>query len=263
MPLSTRAIGLVAMLAISMAASPMMATEVKVGGIGIVKPTYEGSDEYEVVGAPFVFPVFSAGSSGVFAINGADDVRLRIIQHQGFEGGILGGYAFGRDQDDGDLLHGLGDVDGGFVAGAYAGYRVGSALFDVSYHRIVSGDTGGYFRFGVTNTYRASERLKLKARVGTTYVDGDYMSEYFGITAAQSARSRAGLAAYDADAGFKDVHVGLTATYDLTPRWVLMSGVGYKRLIGDAADSPVVESEDQFQARFGVTYRFSIDGHRY
>ncbi len=235
------------------------ATDLKVGGIGIVKPTYEGSDAYEIVGAPFAFPVFSATSSGTFSVNGADDVRLRLLNAQGFEAGVLGGYAFGRDDNDGLLLRGLGDVDGGFVAGAFVGYRVGSALFDVSYHHIVSGDTGGFLRLGASNKFQLSPQLSAKIRVGATYADDDYMSDYFGVSSTQAGNSAANLAAFDADAGFKDVHIQLSADYDISDRWTLMGGVGYKRLIGDAADSPIVETEDQFSATFGLTYRFSID----
>lgn len=234
------------------------ATDVKVGGVGILKPTYEGSDSYEVVGAPFAFPVFSSTSNGTVAFNGADDVRFRLLQEQGFEAGPLAGYAFGRDEGDGLLLRGLGDVDGGVIVGGYVGYRVSSLFFDVSYHHIVSGDTGGFFRLGVSNTFQVSPQLKAKIRVGATYADDDYMQEYFGITAAQSAASTAGLAAYDASAGFKDVHVKLSGTYDIDNRWSLTGSAGYKRLIEDAADSPIVEAEDQFSASLGVTYRFSL-----
>jgi outer membrane scaffolding protein for murein synthesis (MipA/OmpV family) len=234
------------------------ATDVKIGGIGLVTPKYEGSDSYEIIGAPFAYPVFGGASDGSFSVNGIDDVRFRLLNHGGFEAGVIGGYAFGRDQSDGRLLRGLGDIDAGFIAGAFVGYRAGAAFFDVSYHRIVSGDdTGGYFRAGVTHTADLSSQLTLITRVGTTYADDDYNSAYFGVSAVQSANSLAGLNAFDADAGFKDVHVSLTANYDITPRWTLMAGVGYKRLIGDAADSPVVETPDQFSAKFGATYRFS------
>lgn len=242
------------------AADSASATDIKVGGIGIVKPTYEGADSYEVVGAPFAFPVFSSTDTGRFSFNGADDVRLRLYNQSGFEIGVLGGYTFGRDEGDGLLLRGLGDVDGGFIVGGYVGYRVSSLLFDVSYHRIVSGDnTGGYFRLGASNKYRVSDRFTTKIRVGATYADGDYMDDYFGITTAQSAASVANLNAYNTSDGFKDVHVRFSGTLDLTDRWALIGGVGYKRLVGDAADSPIVESEDQFTATLGMTYRFSID----
>jgi outer membrane scaffolding protein for murein synthesis (MipA/OmpV family) len=234
------------------------AGDLKVGAIGIVKPKYEGSDDYEVIGAPFVYPVFSDGAGGAFSFNGLDDIRFRLLDSYGFEAGVLGGYTFGRDQDDGPLLRGLGDVDGGFIAGGYVGFRTGIMLFDVSYHRIVSGDTGGFFRIGATAEKRIAPNVEIKARVGATYADDDYMDYYFGVTPFQSTRSLAGLAVYDSEAGFKDVHVSLGMTYDIDRQWSVLAGVGYKRLIGDAADSPVVETEDQFFGRFGVTYRFSL-----
>ena len=247
---------------IASVAGSASATDLKVGGIGIVKPTYEGSDAYEVVGAPFAYPVFSSAgtSTGTFSFNGADDVRIRVLNQHGFEAGVLGGYAFGRDEDDGLLLRGLGDVDSGFIVGGYLGYRISGLLLDASYHHIVSGDnTGGYFRIGASNKYQVTDRFSAKVRVGATYADGDYMDDYFGVTAAQSEASVASLSTYNTSAGFKDVHANLSGTLDLTNRWALIGGVGYKRLVGDAADSPIVESEDQFSATLGMTYRFSLD----
>jgi len=248
---------LLAVLAMSgLLVNTTAASDVKVGGIVIVKPKYEGSDEYEVVGAPFAFPVWSSnGADGTFSFNGVDDVRLRVLNRHGFEAGILGGYAFGRDEDDGDLLVGLGDVDGGFIAGGFVGYRLGNTRVDVSYHRIVSGDTGAYFRAGITHTQDVSLATKLKIRTGVTYADDDYMSHYFGVP---TGLGGVVVPAFDADAGFKDVFVNLSATHALTSRWSVTGGVGYKRLIGDAADSPIVESEDQFSATIGATYRFSL-----
>jgi len=250
--------------AMLLAGGPAAATDQwTVGGIGFVVPKYEGSNDYEVLGAPFAYPVFSDAQTGGVAGrvafgNGIDDLRFRLFDGAGFEAGVLGGYALGRDQDDGPLLRGLGDVDGGLIVGGYAGVRFGLALFDVSYHRIVTGDTGGYFRVGVSGETAITPNVTLRTRVGTTYADSDYMADYFGVSAAQAFNSVAGLPAYATDAGFKDVFIDLGLTYDMDANWSLIGGVGYKRLIGDAADSPVVETADQFSARLGVTYRFSL-----
>ena len=54
-----------------------MATDLKIGGIGLVKPNYEGSDAYESRRRPVRYPVFSSTSDNTFTINGADDVRWR------------------------------------------------------------------------------------------------------------------------------------------------------------------------------------------
>ena len=65
------------------------------------------------------------------------------------------------------------------------------------------------------------------------------MSSYFGIDAADAARS--GLAQYSADEGFKDVSFGGGATYRLFERVSISALAIYTRLIDDAADSPVVD----------------------
>lgn len=233
---------------------------VGVGGIVGVKPKYEGSDEYEAFGFPIVFPKFGGnGLGGRVKVRGADDVRLKVLDFGGFEVGPLAGYAFGRDEDDGDLLRGLGDVDDGLVLGAYAGYSNGPFLLDVSYHQIVTGDDDGYqIRFGGGLRSEIRRGLTATLRAGATFADDSYMDSYFGISAAQSRRSVAGLAAYEAESGIKDVHVSLGAVYDITDRWTLRATGKYSRLLDDAADSPIVESEDQFSAMFGASYRFDL-----
>jgi outer membrane protein len=90
--------------------------------------------------------------------------------------------------------------------------------------------------------------------LGTTWASDDYMESFFGIDSGQSAAS--GLKEYNADAGIKDVNIGLAAGYSITPRWRVGGKLGYKRLVGDAADSPIVDDEDQFFA--GITLSYHI-----
>lgn len=231
-----------------------------IGGAVGIKPKYEGSDEYEVFGFPVIFPDFGGmGLGNRVTIRGADDVRFKVLEFGGFELGPLAGYAFGRKEDDGDLLLGLGDVDDGLVLGAYAGYHFGPVLLDVSYHQIVTGDDDGYqIRFGGSLEQELRPGFVGTLRVGATYADDVYMRSYFGISGVQALNSVAGLSAYTAEAGIKDVHVELGAKYALTDRITLKAVGQYARLVGDAADSPVVESEDQFTGILGATYRFDF-----
>lgn len=231
------------------------------GSIGI-KPKYEGSNEYETYGFPLIVPELSDANSpfaGRVKFRGLDDVRFRAFEAGGFELGPLAGYAFGREEEDGPLLRGLGDVDGGLVLGGYVGYRLGIALFDVSYHQIVTGDDDGYqVRLGAEVESKVTSRSTVTARVGTTFADDTYMSSYFGVSTLQAANSLAGLPEYNAQAGIKDVHFALATVTELTDRWKLRVGGKYSRLLGDAADSPVVETKNQFSAIVGLTYRFDF-----
>jgi outer membrane scaffolding protein for murein synthesis (MipA/OmpV family) len=235
----------------------------QVGGFVFVTPKYEGAKSYDVFGFPFVAPAgFGQGDSPV-DIRGADDVRFRLLATQGFEAGPLLGYRFGRDQDDAAQLRGLGDIDGGLVAGAYAGYRAGPWFFSASYHHQVTGDddTGGLMRLAIDHTWRLNPQTTLVTSLGTAYASSDYMETYFGVSAAQAAASAAAganLPPYNTSAGFKDVGIGATATVELDPRWTLYLTGRYTRLIGDAADSLVIETENGFFGGAGLSYKFNL-----
>lgn len=95
-----------------------------------------------------------------------------------------------------------------------------------------------------------------RAYVSTAYGSDDYMDAYFSVTPAQAAASAASLPSFDADAGFKNVSLELGADYRLTDRWTVTSKLGYSRLLGDAADSPVTAARNQWSGGLGLTYTF-------
>jgi outer membrane scaffolding protein for murein synthesis (MipA/OmpV family) len=248
--------GACAALLIALAAGPAAADGARdlfgdrwqAGGFVYVSPSFEGSKSYDAIAFPFIAPA-GIGSDGVLQIKGADDVRWRLFQSGGFEAGPLAGYRFGRDGDDVHNVPGLDDVDGGLVLGAFATYRTGPLAFSVSYHHQVTGDdTGGLIRFGVEHTARLSPTVKLTTGVGTNYATQEYMTAFFGVPG--------GPHAYDPDAGFKDVYVGATASIDLSDRWSLLLIGRYSHLIGDAADSPIVETESQLYGGLALSYKF-------
>ncbi|WP_099865454.1 MipA/OmpV family protein [Pararhizobium haloflavum] len=231
-----------------------------VGGLGFVTPAYEGSDEYRVTGFPLVYPKFHSDGEGGFgsrvSIKGPDDVRFALLRQGGFDAGPVVGYTFGRDEDDADLLRGLGDLDGGLLLGAYGGYRLEPFFFDAVYQRQVSGqdDAGYQIKLEAGTKTMLSDRLDLRTSLGTSYASDDYMGTFFGITPAQSAAS--GLSAYEAEGGFKSVGIDLEMNYQLTDRAGFKASAGYSRLIGDAADSPITASRDQFRGGIGLSYTF-------
>jgi outer membrane scaffolding protein for murein synthesis (MipA/OmpV family) len=91
----------------------------------------------------------------------------------------------------------------------------------------------------------------------TTWADDDYMEAYFEIDALDSARS--GLRIRSADSGIKDVGLSVSASYKPWERWGFMGIASYKRLVGDAEDSPVVDDAgdpNQFTAGILVVYNW-------
>lgn len=231
------------------------------GGFAFITPAYEGSDEYRVSGFPLIYPKFYGDGSGLgdrLTLRGLDDVRFAALRYRGLEVGPVAGYTFGREEDAADLLDGIGDVDAGFVLGAYAGYTFEPFFLDAAYIRQVTGedDTGYQVKLSGGTETTLNERLDLTSTLSAVYASDDYMQSYFGISPAQEAASTAGLTAYDAEAGFKSVGLDFAFDYQLTQRASVKTSVGYSRLIGDAADSPVTASQDQFRGGLGFTYTF-------
>ncbi|MEM7192414.1 MAG: MipA/OmpV family protein, partial [Pseudomonadota bacterium] len=227
-----------------------------VGAAAVIKPKYEGSDEHEVIPIPMIIPKFTETEetkTSVYtqvrkrvAFRGLDDIRIRAFGGDTFQVGAVTGYITDRDQNDGDLLRGLGDVSGGFVLGAYTAATLGTFTFDAAYIEKLTGDSAGpQYRLGVETTRPVGERGSVGVRVGTTFASAEYMQTYFGVSRKQSANSKAGLPVYETDGGIKDVFISVGGTYDISDHWVVKGGVRYSRLLDEAADSPVVETSDQ------------------
>lgn len=228
----------------------------QVGGLVYVSPVFEGAKSYKAIGFPFVAPA-GLGDAGVVQVRGLDDVRFRLFQFSGFEFGPLAGYRLGRDEDDASRLNGLGDIDGGFVAGGFATYRSGPFSISASYHHQATGDeTGGLVRFGAEHKSRPFAGWTVTSSIGTNYALEEYMTSFFGVSAAQSGTS--GLPEFRPSAGFKDIHAGVTAAVDLNDRWTLMLIGRYAHLLGDAADSPIVETDNQFYGGLALSYKFDL-----
>ena len=226
--------------------------DLTVGAAAGVGPDYEGADSYEAAALPFFELSWRdrifVGLDGIRALNPLTE-NIRI--------GPLLSYDGGRDEDDDDDLDGLGDVDGSITLGVVAEMTFGPYQFGARVEKAVDGHTGWSAALSAGRNFQISERLSLNLALETSLADEDYMNDFFGITALQSERS--GLSRFDADAGFKDVGVSLGLNYALTDNWLLFASTGYTRLVGDAADSPLVEdrgSPDQFSAMLGGAYRF-------
>jgi outer membrane scaffolding protein for murein synthesis (MipA/OmpV family) len=143
------------------------------------------------------------------------------------------------------------------VVGGFATYRTGPFSISASYHHQATGDdTGGLIRLGAEIVSHPSAAVKLTTSIGTNYALQDYMTAFFGVDALQSKAS--GLSIYQPSAGFKDVYAGVTATMDLSDRWSLLLIGRYSRLIGDAAESPIVETENQLYGGLALSYKFNL-----
>lgn len=230
--------------------------EARLGVLGLVAPDYEGSDDYELNPVPDV--EISYADRFFFGRRGLG-VNLLTGRDSPITAGISVAYDGGRDEDENDALRGLGDVDGTAVVRSFLTYSVGKLALTAEAETDVLGDghDGTLATLSATYMFTPTPDLILFAGPAVTWADKDYTQSYFGITGAQAARS--GRAAYGASSGVKDVSATLVGLYGLTDNWVLTGIAGYKRLLGDAADSPLVEVDgdaDQLFGGLGISYRF-------
>lgn len=230
--------------------------QIAVGAGAIYKPDYQGSDDYELRAAPYLSInwrdiVFLRGSA-----LGVNALRL----DNGFRAGALLRYQFllDRDEDDNEALRGLGDIDGAVEAGVFAAYETGPWSLELALFQDVS-DTydGTMAELDIGYGVAFGDGFRFEVEASTTWADDDYLQTYFGISPEQSLAS--GRAEYVAEGGFKEVGLSFGLSYRLSEHWLLSSRLSYERLLGDAADSPIVAddgSPNQLSAGAFLGYRF-------
>ena len=227
---------------------------VSIGGGVMVKPEYSGADTYDTTGIPVISAKKEITPGNTIYLQGFQagvdhsfDDRLTV-------GAVLS-YRGERDSSDSSRLTGMDDIDAAFEVGPKVRYQltpqiglVGTALFDVS-----DAHDGYTARGGADYLLPLSEMTILTLAAGLNYGSDDFNNTYYGVPAAKAI---AGRPAYTADAGFTNVDASVAVVHTLTRHWSLTGRVGADYLIGDSADSPLVDAELQPSLILGATYKF-------
>jgi len=232
---------------------------VTLGGGAQTYPKYPGADSYGINFLP-AFGLRRQGSPMPF--EAPDD---------GFGPGLLGrdsAFNFGpavrfqNKREEDDVGAAVGDVGFTFEAGGFLEvypsdqFRIRAELRQgLGGHKSLTGDIGADLIVRDEDSYIFS--IGPRAR----WSENDYHDAYFGVTPAVSVAT--GLAAFDPDGGFYALGATAGLTVRLGGRWGLQGYVGYDRLIGDAADSPIVRafgSRDQFSGGLALFFEFDVGG---
>jgi outer membrane protein len=191
-------------------------------------------------------------------------IRANVLDSETFEFGPIASFTFGRDDEIKDLVVAqLGVIDDAYEVGAF-----GAVNFDIGgndnlrlgvqgVHDVSDVHDGFVISASAAYTAPIGDRLTLIGEIGASYANDNYAQTYFSVTPAGSLLS--GLGSFDAEGGLKDVGAQLTATYRIGDNWGIAANAGYRRLLGDFADSPVVSgggSADQLSGGIGVFFTF-------
>lgn len=208
-------------------------------------PDYEGSDDYTFV------PVWNLRLANLYhpetfvQLTGVQ-LRSNLVPSDHWRFGVSGRYLPDYDDVDDDKVEDLGDADDTLLFGVTLGYDLISGRrqdlaieLDAQYD-VLEGN-GGVLTPRLRWRQPLAQRLVFESALSATWASEDYMSNRFGISSGDAARS--GLGTHDADEGFKNTAASASVTYQLTTGLSLTGLAAYSRLLGDAEDSPIVDDQ--------------------
>ncbi len=212
------------------------------GGLGVsYGPEYPGSEGGKA--SPWII----LRNGGFIDNDGQPRQGFSILPSFGLEGE--------RKASDSDHLTGTEDIDTAYEVGLNLRYDIGALRTFGTVRRGFGGHEGLTGEVGAKYRTDLSDRVTLWSGLQLGYGDGDYNDTYFGVTPAEAIPGRP---AYDLGGGFNSAAITFEARYAVTDTVAVLGEVRYGKLIGDAADSPLVQEEYQPSLRIGVVHRFSF-----
>ena len=117
-------------------------------------------------------------------------------------------------------------------------------------------DTGGGFvaDLGLRWASQISDSWRVELGSEISWASDQYTNRFYGVGPRRA--SEAGLRLYDAAPGLKDLTFSGSVTYSISDNWTIGGIVGAQRLMGSAADSPLVKDENEYFGGFSLDYRF-------
>ena len=236
--------------------------DIQIGAGALYVPEYEGSDDMTLEPLPFVEIEWN---DRIF-LSAEDGLGVHVYRGDDLEVSTSIGYEFERKESDSSDLRGLGNINGTVTAVIGVEYEVGLVTPFLELTKHLGSTEGTVLEFGVETFVPlagASDHHDdddgprapgLMIGASAEWADDNFMGDMFGISALQSERS--GLPRYSAQADFKSVGAEAVFEYPIGDHWSIAAIAEYSRLVGDAADSPIVKDADQLSGGLFVTYGF-------
>jgi len=254
---------LIPLVAIAAAALPATASAQLVGtyrvraGLGAQAiPKWIGAKSDEVT--PYwTFSVAKGDKPFNFGAPG-DSAGIGLIDSHGFSAGPVVRLSQGRK--DKDVGEPLGKVSRGVEVGGFAQfYPIESIRIRGELRKAFGGHKGLAGFVGADQIWRDGDKYTVSIGPRVYYGDARYDRAYFGVT--PEAALATGLPQYRPGGGFNAVGATAGVQYAIGHNWGLFGYARYKRFIGDAKRSPIIEelgSRDQFSVGLGISRTFTI-----
>lgn len=229
---------------------------VRVGLGAQLRPEFIGADKTAV--GP-LFDLDFARGGNQFSFEAPDySFGIPVLSSGGFSFGPAANIASKRKESD--VGAPVGKVSTTFEAGAFASYEMaesihlrGEVLKGLGGHEGVVGQVGADY------IWRDGDRYVFSLGPRALLSSSRYQRAYFGVTPAAALAS--GLPAYDPDGGIHAVAAASGLSFQFNDRFGMFGYARYERLVGDAADSPIVRelgSRNQLSGGLGLNYTFTM-----
>lgn len=229
-------------------------------GLGALhQPTYAGSPNRRTTAVPLGGVRYRHERFGEFAFDHRG-LSWTAFRHDRWQFGAVLAADGGRKDTDpsgpvelGDArLAGMGEVEASAELGVFASY--GPLSLQVQRGIGSDGHQGVRAALAVDHSIMLSQRAGLSLGASLNWADEQYLQSYFGVTALQAAATDFRM--FTPKAGLQSVDLSLGLEYPLSPRWSVQSALVWTQLLDEAADSPLVEREQDASVVLGLVYRF-------
>ena len=166
----------------------------------------------------------------------------------------------GRREARSPALAGLGNIKNTAQIGLFAKYRSDTMLFNAEFRHALGARQGGSVRVTVGHGLFKSGDFAAAIAISSKWLSKTAMQTNFGISHEQSLNSDALYREFEPASGISDGSISLFTRYKIGRRTRLVGLASYGRLLGAAADSPLVVADtgsaDQFKVGIGFTFDF-------
>lgn len=223
-----------------------------------LQPSYPGADDLSFIG----YPSLSFRRAGtVERFSAPDDgLSFSFVEDSALRFGVVGRFQGGRYLDDDRRLFGLNKIDWAIEPGVFVEYWPLAFLrARAEIRHGINGHDGFVADLGLdlVQTFGA---FSVSAGPRLSLGDDEFTRTYFGVTPVEAALNGQ-VEAYRPSGGITSVGAVASASYKWSEQWATTAFVSYDRLVGDAADSPIVQefgSENQFGLGLTISYSFGV-----
>jgi outer membrane scaffolding protein for murein synthesis (MipA/OmpV family) len=220
-------------------------------GIGVsTQPSFVGAKGLKVL--PSV--VLDARYKDIAFASDGEGIGVNLLHGEGYRAGISLSYDLGRNSHDDDHLRNLPDISFAAAPKAFAQIFIKPVVLAVDIRKAIGGNDGLIGDIGIYMPIPFSDSDFLFIGPAVTWADHRYTNAYFGVSPAAAKAS--GYSAFTAHGGLANAGAGASYVHLMGDHWLIEGDTGYRRLLGDSARSPIVETKLQFSLDINLAYRF-------